>query len=80
MTWVPCPGTKPAAPDSSLFTLHSSLRGGDGIAATVYRLSSSGARLAEIPASFDPATRRLSFTADTGYDSASATFFYEIVR
>ena len=80
MTWVPCPGTKPAAPDSSLFTLHSSLRGGDGIAATVYRLSSSGARLAEIPASFDPATGRLSFTADTGYDSASATFFYEIVR
>ena len=80
MTWVPCPGTKPAAPDSSPFTLHSSLRGGDGIAATVYRLSSSGARLAEIPASFDPATGRLSFTADTGYNSASATFFYEIVR
>ena len=46
----------------------------------VYRLAPTGARLAEIPASFDSATGRLSFTADTGYDSASATFFYEIVR
>ena len=46
----------------------------------VFRLAPTGARLAEIPASFDPATGRLFFTADTGYDSASATFFYEIVR
>ena len=80
MTWGPCSETNPSAQDSSLFTLHSSLRGGDGVAATVYRLAPTGARLAEIPASFDPATRRLSFIADTGYDSASATFFYEIVR
>ena len=80
MTWGPCSETNPSAQDSSLLTLHSSLRGGDGVAATVYRLAPTGARLAEIPASFDPATRRLSFIADTGYDSASATFFYEIVR
>ena len=47
---------------------------------TVYRLSSSGHRLAEIPASFDPDTGRLRFTARTDYDPAEATLFYEIVR
>ena len=46
----------------------------------VFRLSPTGARVADVPSSLDPATGRLSFTADTGYDSASATCFYEIVR
>ena len=47
---------------------------------TIYRLSSSGHRLAEIPASFDPATGRLRFIARTDYDPVVATLFYEIVR
>jgi hypothetical protein len=47
---------------------------------TIYRLSSSGRRLAEIPATFDPATGRLRFTARTDYDPEAATLFYEIVR
>jgi hypothetical protein len=46
----------------------------------VFRLSPAGHRVAEIPAAFDAASGRLSFIADTGYDLASATFFYEIVR
>ena len=75
----PCAGTEPA-PNSSLVTRHSSLRGGDNVVATVFRLSPTGHRLAEVASSFDPTTGRLSFTADTGYDPASATFFYEIVR
>ena len=50
------------------------------VAATVFRLSPTGHRVAEVPASFDPVSGKLSFTADTGYDHASATFFYEIVR
>ena len=53
---------------------------GDGIAATVYRLSPTGHRIAEVPASLDTASGRLSFTADTGHDAGSATLFYEIVR
>ena len=71
----PCTGT-----NSSLVTRHSSLRGGDNVAATVFRLSPTGTRLAEVPSSVDSATGYLSFTADTGYDSTSATFFYEIIR
>jgi hypothetical protein len=54
------------------------LRGGDNVAATVYRLSPTGTRIADIPPSFEGG--RLRFTADTGYDPASATLFYEIVR
>ncbi|MBP5544433.1 MAG: hypothetical protein ILM98_10170 [Kiritimatiellae bacterium] len=50
------------------------------VAATVFRLSPTGHRVAEVPASFDPVSGKLSLTADTGYDHASATFFYEIVR
>ncbi|MBR4613036.1 MAG: hypothetical protein IKO40_10015, partial [Kiritimatiellae bacterium] len=50
------------------------------VAATVFRLSPTGHRVAAVPASFDPVSGKLSFTADTGYDPASATFFYEIVR
>ena len=50
------------------------------VVATVFRLSPTGHRVAEVPASFDPVSGKLSFTADTGYDPASATFFYEIVR
>ena len=51
--------------------------GGGG--ATVYRLSSSGKRLAEVPATWDPATGGLSFTARTDWDPAAATYLYEIV-
>jgi hypothetical protein len=46
----------------------------------VFRLSLTGLRIAEVPSTFDPAASTLSFTADTGYDPACATFFYEIVR
>ena len=76
----PTPNSSPATRLSSPVTRHSSLRGGDNVAATVFRLSPTGARLAEVPAFFDPVAGRFSFTADTGYDPASATFFYEIVR
>ncbi|MBP5545524.1 MAG: hypothetical protein ILM98_15740, partial [Kiritimatiellae bacterium] len=51
-----------------------------GVAATVYRLSSSGKRLGEVPATWDPATGGLSFTARTDWDPAAATYLYEIVR
>ncbi|MBR3087311.1 MAG: hypothetical protein IKH04_13020, partial [Kiritimatiellae bacterium] len=54
--------------------------GGDSRAPKVFRLSSSGRRAAEIPASFDSATGRLSFAARTDYDPSSATYLYEIVR
>ena len=47
---------------------------------TIYRLSPTGGRAAEIPAAFDPASDILSFTADTAYDPDCATLFYEIVR
>jgi hypothetical protein len=46
----------------------------------VFRLSFTGVRIAEVPSTYDAETGRLSFTADTGYDPACATFFYEIVR
>ena len=49
-------------------------------APAVFRLSPTGHRVAEVPAAFDAASRRLSFTADTGCDPNSATLFYEIVR
>ena len=48
--------------------------------ATVYRLSSSGKRLGEVPATWDHATGGLSFTARTNWDPAAATYLYEIVR
>jgi hypothetical protein len=46
----------------------------------VFRLSSSGKRLGEVPATWDAATGRLSFTARTDWDPAAATYLYEIVR
>ena len=46
----------------------------------VYRLSSSGKRLGEVPATWDPAAGRLSFTARTDSDPTAATYLYEIVR
>ncbi len=46
----------------------------------VFRLSLTGVRIAEIPSTYDAATGTLSFSVDTGYDPACATFFYEIVR
>ena len=46
----------------------------------VFRLSPTGHRAAEVAFSFDAASGRLSFTADTGCDPNSATLFYEIVR
>ena len=46
----------------------------------VFRLSLSGRRVGEVPADYDPATGRLTFTAHTDYDPAAATYLYEIVR
>ena len=88
---APCAGTEPGPqnstlPDgdnhSSLVTRHSSLPGGDGVAARVFRLSPAGVRVAEVPSEVlrSPSASTLSFTADTAYDPACATFFYEIVR
>ena len=84
---APCTGTEPdpqnsSLPDgennSSLVTRHSSLPG----TARVFRLSSSGHRVAEVPSEVlrSPNASILSFTADTAYDPASATLYYEIVR
>ena len=53
------------------------LRLGDG-AVTVHRLASNGARLAEVPATFENGL--LSFTARTDIDPDGATYLYEIVR
>ena len=71
---TPANGTNPAngANDAN------DVNGVNGV--NIFRLSSSGHRIAEIPATWDPATGRLSFTADTAYDPASATLYYEIVR
>ena len=71
---------EPTAQNSSLVTRHSSLGGGNCVAATVHRLSSSGKRLGEVPATWDATTGRLSFTARTDWDPAAATYLYEIVR
>ena len=52
----------------------------------VYRLSPTGERVAEVPASCRegereaPHSRIVAFLADTAYDSSSATLFYEIIR
>ena len=46
----------------------------------VFRLSPSGRRVGEVPAAYDPATGRLSFTARTDCDPSTATYLYEIVR
>ena len=46
----------------------------------VFRLSPGGRRIGEVPASFDPATGRLTFTVRTDHDPAAATCLYEIVR
>ena len=54
--------------------------GSNSVAATVYRLSSSGKRLGEVTATWDAATGRLSFTARTDWDPTAATYLYEIVR
>ena len=84
-----CTGTEPGAqnsslPDgdnhSSLVTRHSSLPGGALGAARVFRLSLSGHRIAEVPSTYDAETGKFSFTADTAYDPAAATLYYEIVR
>ena len=64
--------------DSSLITSHSLLRG--GIAPTVFALSPSGVRRAEIPATFDVSTGTLRFTADVALNPRSATYLYEIAR
>ncbi len=47
---------------------------------SVCPLSSTGERRVPIPASFDPASGILRFSADTGRDPSCATLFYEIVR
>jgi hypothetical protein len=47
---------------------------------TVFRLNPTGHRVAKVASSFDTSSGRLSFTADTAYDPASATLYYEIVR
>ena len=49
-------------------------------AVTVWRLSSTGHRIAEVPSTFDPATGTLRFTARTDYDPGAATMCYEITR
>ena len=54
--------------------------GAESPALAVYRLSSSGKRLAEVPAAWDSKTGRLRFTARTDYDPDAATYLYEIVR
>ncbi|MBR0057012.1 MAG: hypothetical protein IJP66_06750, partial [Kiritimatiellae bacterium] len=46
----------------------------------VFRLTSTGARAGEVPATWDKAAGALRFTADTAYDTDAATLFYEIVR
>ena len=48
----------------------------------VWRHSSSGHRVAEVPSEVlrSPSASTLSFTADTAYDPAAATLYYEIVR
>ena len=88
LSLAPCAGTGPGAQNStlsdgdnhsSLVTRHSSPPGGDGTA-RVFRLSLTGVRITEIPSAYDPATGKLSFTADTAYDPASATLYYEVVR
>ncbi|MBR3084980.1 MAG: hypothetical protein IKH04_01110 [Kiritimatiellae bacterium] len=61
---------------------------GGTAAPTVYRLSPTGGRIAEVPASCREGGREgphsratlLSFTADTAIDPSCATIFYEIVR
>jgi len=58
-----------------------------GAATAVYRLSPTGARVAEVPASCREGEREaphsravVSFAADTAIDPSCATIFYEIVR
>ena len=47
---------------------------------TAWRLDTAGRRLAQIPVSRDPATRRLAFSVRTDYDPDVATLFYELSR
>ena len=47
---------------------------------TVFRLSPTGRRMAEVKSIWNQDSGRLAFTADTGHDPESATLFYEIVR
>ncbi len=65
---APCAGTGPDAQNS--------------LPAKVFRLSPTGARVAEVPSEVlrSPGASTLSFIADTAYDPDCATFFYEIVR
>ena len=53
---------------------------GGEAAVTVWRLSPTGHRIAEVPSTFDPATGTLHFTARTDYDPGAATMCYEITR
>jgi hypothetical protein len=52
----------------------------DAASPAVFRLSPSGHRIAEVSSTYDAETGKLSFTADTAYDPAAATLYYEIVR
>ena len=52
----------------------------NGKAVTVWRLSPTGHRIAEVPSTFAPATGTLRFTARTDYDPGAATTCYEITR
>ena len=57
-------------------------RGAASPPVVVFRLSPTGHRVAEVPSegSGPSGASTIAFTADTGYDPACATFFYEIVR
>ena len=78
-------GTTPPLVRRGLAAISLALRG--GASPTVYRLSPTGGRAAEVPASCREGGREapqsrtiLSFTADTAIDPSCATLFYEIVR
>ncbi|MBP5544677.1 MAG: hypothetical protein ILM98_11415 [Kiritimatiellae bacterium] len=51
-----------------------------GATPAVYRLATNGHRLGTVTSSFDSATGRLTFIADTAIDPAAATLLYEITR
>ena len=51
-----------------------------GATPAVYRLATNGHRLGTVTSTFDSATGRLTFIADTAIDPAAATLLYEITR
>ena len=72
-------GTAPGAQDSNKSAVSPAPAGN----ITVYRLSSGGRRMGEVPcdhAVSGEGQSVLRFTARTDYDAASATYLYEIVR